>query len=213
MKVNVVKNGKKKNYTIINNWKDVTLDKWIKLLKLKNLTPTQEAIENIALLSSMSKKLIKELSLVDVTLIMQQLKDIENTSATRFKNIITIDGKDYGFHPNFEQLTLGEWADLETFIQQDLQNNLPKICAILYRPITEKGKNAYIIEAYDGNINVRAEKFKRMKAEQVQQALVFFWIFVSVLSKITVSYLTETIQKIQNQLKQKHLQVNGGTLA
>jgi len=108
MKVNVVKNGKKKNYTIINNWKDVTLDKWIKLLKLKNLTPTQEAIENIALLSSMSKKLIKELSLVDVTLIMQQLKDIENTSATRFKNIITIDGKDYGFHPNFEQLTLGD---------------------------------------------------------------------------------------------------------
>tara|TARA_R100000329_G_scaffold30586_1_gene28256 strand:+ start:7614 stop:8255 length:642 start_codon:yes stop_codon:yes gene_type:complete len=213
MKVNVVKDGKKKNYTIINNWKDVTLDKWIKLLKLKNLTPTQEAIENIALLSSMSKKLIKELSLVDVTLIMQQLKDIENTSATRFKNIITIDGKDYGFHPNFEQLTLGEWADLETFIQQDLQNNLPKICAILYRPIKEKGKNAYIIEAYDGSIDVRAEKFKRMKAEQVQQALVFFWTFVSVLSKITVSYLTETIQKIQNQLKQKHLQVNGGTLA
>ena len=144
---------------------------------------------------------------------MQQLKDIENTSATRFKNIITIDGKDYGFHPNFEQLTLGEWADLETFIQQDLQNNLPKICAILYRPIKEKGKNAYIIEAYDGSIDVRAEKFKRMKAEQVQQALVFFWTFVSVLSKITVSYLTETIQKIQNQLKQKHLQVNGGTLA
>ena len=213
MKVNVVKNGKKKNYTIINNWKDVTLDKWIKLLKLKNLTPTQEAIENIALLSSMSKKLIKELSLVDVTLIMQQLKDIENTSATIFKNIITIDGKDYGFHPNFEQLTLGEWADLETFIQQDLQNNLPKICAILYRPIKEKGKNAYIIEAYDGSIDVRAEKFKRMKAEQVQQALVFFWTFVSVLSKITVSYLTETIQKIQNQLKQKHLRVNGGTLA
>jgi hypothetical protein len=213
MKVNVLKNGKKKNYTLINDWKDVTLDKWLKLIDLQGLKPTQEAIQSITLLSTMSKKLVKQLSLVDVTILMSKIKNIEKQSATKFKNIITIDGKDYGFHPNFEDLTLGEWADLETFIQQDIQKHLPEICAILYRPIKEKEKEAYIIEAYDGNINVRAEKFKRMKAEQVQQALVFFWIFVSVLSRITVSYLMETIQKIQNQLKQKHLQVNGGTLA
>ena len=211
MKINVNKDGKKKSYTLINSWQDVTLDKWLKLIELQDLTPTQEAIESIALLSTMPKKLVRQLNIADVSIIMQKIKDVENTSATKFKNIITIEGKDYGFHPDLEELTLGEWADIETFIQKDIQKHLPEICAILYRPVKEKGKDAYIIEAYDGNINVRAEKFKRMKAEQVQQALVFFWTFVSVLSRITVSYLTEVIQKIQNQLKQKTSQANGVT--
>ena len=47
--------------------------------------------------------------------------------------------------------------------------------AILYRPVTEKGENnVYTIAAYDGNISIRAEEMKKMAAEQVQSALVFF---------------------------------------
>ena len=95
----------------------------------------------------MPKKLVRQLNIADVTIIMQKIKDVENKSATKFKNIITIEGKDYGFHPDLEELTLGEWADIETFIQKDIQKHLPEICAILYRPVKEKGKDAYIIQA------------------------------------------------------------------
>jgi hypothetical protein len=90
---------------------------------------------------------------------------------------------------------------------------MAEICAILYRPVKEKEKEAYIIEAYDGNINVRAEKFKQMKADQVQSALRFFFVFVSVLSMIIVSYLKENIQKMSSQLEEKSSLKSGATLA
>jgi hypothetical protein len=58
MKINVKKEGKKKSYNLINSWDDVTLEKWLQLIELENLSPSQEAIESIAVLSNMPKKII-----------------------------------------------------------------------------------------------------------------------------------------------------------
>lgn len=56
-----------------------------------------------------------------------------------------------------------------------MEKNLPDIMAVLYRPIVEEtDSGVYTIEAYDGNIAIRAEQMKKMSAEQVQSALVFF---------------------------------------
>ena len=143
---------------------------------------------------------------------MQQIKNIEKQTKTNFKHIVEIDGVEYGFHPNLEDITLGEWADIETFVQKGINKSLPEIMAILYREITEKEQNIYTIKAYNGNINIRAEKFKKMKAEQVQGAMVFFWTFVSVLSTTLLSYLNENIAKMTTLKQEKHLQTNGDIL-
>ena len=49
--------------------------------------------------------------------------------------------------------------------------------AVLFRPIKSKSGEAYVIDAYDGEITIRAEAMKKMSAEQVQSALVFFLSF------------------------------------
>ena len=213
MKVKVEKDGKKETYNLINSWNDVTLEKWLQLIALEGLSPSQEAIESIYALSNIPKKIIRQLSISDVAKVMQQIKNIERETNTKFKHIIEIDGIEYGFHPNLEDITLGEWADIETFVQKGINKSLPEIMAILYREIKEKEKNIYTIGAYNGNINIRAEKFKKMKAEQVQGAMVFFWTFVSELSKILLSYLKENIAKMMTLKQEKHLQTNGGILA
>ena len=61
--------------------------------------------------------------------------------------------------------------------------------AVLYRPIKTREGNKYTIEAYDGNISIRAEEMKKMSAEQVQSALVFFWAFANVLLMTLESFL------------------------
>ena len=128
------------------------------------------------------------------------------------KRIIEIDGKEYGFHPKLDDITLGEWADIETFIKNGLEKHLPELMAILYRPVLEKKNDIYTIEAYDGDISIRSEEMKKMSAEQVQSALVFFYNFVSELLKILLSYLMEQIPtKQKNELIQA-LQKNGATL-
>jgi hypothetical protein len=63
--------------------------------------------------------------------------------------------------------------------------------AILFRPVVDKSVNYYNIEAYDGNIKKRAEIMKNIPAEKVQDSLVFFYSFGSILLTILLSCLTQ----------------------
>lgn len=212
MNINVEKDGTKKRYKLINSWSDVTLEKWLKLIEFEGLTKTQESLETINLLSTMPKKIIRQLSVQDVAMIMTTLNKYKINTNKRLRKTFTLDKIEYGFHPNLEELTLGEWADIETFVQQGIQDNMANIMAILFRPIKESKNDAYIIEAYDGNISVRAEKFKKMSAEQVQKSLVFFWTFVNELCKISLSYLKVHLNEVKKTIPTKVLQKNGVTL-
>ena len=197
MKVKIKKEGKKKTYNIINSWSDVTMEKWIKLTTLSEGSKTKEAEETIALLSDIPRKLVKELSLRDVAIIMGKVAELQGEQDTLLKKIIEIDGIEYAMHPNLDDITLGEYADIESFIKDGLEKNLPELMAVLFRPIVEKENDIYSIEAYDGNIKIRAEVMKKMSAEQVQSALVFFYALGMILLEITQSFLVERKQEME----------------
>ena len=177
MKVKIKKEGKEKKYKLISSWEDVTLEKWLKLIEFQEGSKTKEAEETIAMLSDIPKKLIKELDLKNVALIMSKLAELQHKQNSSLKKIIEIDGVEYGFMPDLDSITLGEYADLETFIKNGIETQLPELMAVLYRPITEKKNDIYTIAAYDGDIRMRTEEMKQMSAEQVQSALVFFLSF------------------------------------
>jgi len=210
MKVKIKKKGKKKNYNLITSWADVTLEKWIKIIAAQTGTKTKEARETIAAMSDIPKPLINEMSLKDVAVIMGKLSEIQAQKDTKLKKIIELDGLQYAFHPNLDDITLGEYADLENFIKIGIDKSMPEIMAVLFRPIVEQEKDIYSIAAYDGNITIRAEKMKQMSAEQVQSALVFFWNFVIELSKILPSFLVERTQEIAKSFQTKTSQKSGG---
>jgi hypothetical protein len=153
------------------------------------------------------------LELKDVAVIMSNIAELQKKQDSSLKRVIEVEGKEYGFHPDLDSITLGEYADIETFIKNGIENHLPDLMAILYRPITEKGKNGvYTIQAYDGNIRIRAEQMKKMSSEQVQSALVFFYHFVNVLLTTLPSYLMERLKEMKMQLQQNPLQKNGDGL-
>tara|TARA_R100001163_G_scaffold10955_2_gene10042 strand:- start:256 stop:897 length:642 start_codon:yes stop_codon:yes gene_type:complete len=212
MEVKIKKKGKTRKYRVIESWKEVTLEKWIKLTELEGLTKAQETKALINTLSDIPEKLISKLSLPDITVILSRIAQIQQEKNNELVKVIEVDGKEYGFHPNLSDITLGEFADLEHFIKQGVQDNLPEIMAILYRPIVEKEGNAYIIEAYDGKIDVRAEKFKKMSAEEVESSLVFFWIFVKEWSKITKLYLLDQKEEMTSKMLEKVSLKSGGIL-
>lgn len=179
MKVSIKKKGKKKEYNLIKSWEDVTLEKWVKLININDNDKSKEALETIALLSDIPKKLINQLGIQDVALILNKIAELQHKANSSLKKIIEIDGVKYGFHPNLSEITLGEYADIESFMKNDLQKNLANVMAVLYRPIIKEDEDGfYAIEGYDGKIDKRAEEMKKMSSEQVQSALVFFWIFV-----------------------------------
>ncbi len=189
MKVKIkTKEGKKETYNTINSWSDVTLENFAELTELSKGSKAKEAEETLAALSDMPRKLIKELSLRDVSIILGKMSELQGEQETILKKIIEIDGVQYGMHPDLSEITLGEYADIETLIKEGIEDNLPELMAILFRPIVEMKNDVYDIEAYDGKIKIRAESMKKMSAEQVQSALVFFYAFVMVFLQTMRSY-------------------------
>ena len=144
---------------------------------------------------------------------MKYLSKLQAEENTVFNRIIEIDNKEYGFHPNLELITLGEYADIENYIDSGLQDNLDKVMSVLYRPITEKKNNSYSIEAYDGTkAEVRAEIFKSMKARDVHNSLVFFWILGKELLIRLPSFLIKLQTKAVEQVQKNNLQESGDGL-
>jgi len=199
MKVKIKKQNKVEKFSLINSWSDVTLSTWISLVDFATGTKTEEATETIAALSDIPKQLVKELALSDVAVIMSKIAELQAKQDTTLKRIIEINEVEYGFHPDLDKITLGEYADIEQFIKNGIETNLPELMAVLYRPIKYKKENIYIIDAYDGEITMRTEEMKKMSAEQVQSALVFFYHLGKVLSVILPSYLMDRLKETKTQ--------------
>jgi hypothetical protein len=58
-----------------------------------------------------------------------------------------MDGVEYGFIPNLDDMSFGEYVDLDTYLG-DWQN-IHRAMAVLYRPIREKRGERYNIVPYE----------------------------------------------------------------
>lgn len=111
---------------------------------------------------------------------------------TEFKNRFTLAGTEFGFIPNLENMSWGEYIDLEANIS-DIKT-FHKAMAVMYRPITEKHGDKYKIEPYQSAINY-AEIMEYAPLDIALAAKLFFWSLESELLQATLSYLEKEIMK------------------
>jgi hypothetical protein len=209
MKVKINKEGKVKEFKLINKWEDVTIETYSKLMTFTNGTKSSEALATLTELSNIPKELLNQLELKHIVLMLEKLSQLQSQEDTTLKNIIEINGVEYGFMPDLDSISLGQYADIETFIKNGIDKNLPELMAVLYSPIKLKKNDIYIIEPYDGDIRLRAEEMKQMSATQVHSALVFFYHFGSVLLTIMQLSLIEVLQEMKTQLQVNPLPTSG----
>lgn len=110
----------------------------------------------------------------------------------------------FGFIPKLDDITLGEFADLESYISDWQQ--MHKALAVLYRPITFRKGDLYLIEEYDGT-DKYADIMKDAPVNVALGAVVFFYRLGSVLSDYLIHSLTHQLKEDQ-ELK-NHLEQNG----
>ena len=120
MKFKVKKKKETKEYNLISSWSEVTLEKWLKLVEYKKGSKSKEALNTLTTLSTMPKKIVKELAVKDIAVIMDKIAELQDKQDSRLKQIVEVEGKEYGFHPSLDDITLGEYADIETFIKNDI---------------------------------------------------------------------------------------------
>ena len=108
-----------------------------------------------------------------------------------FKNRFVLNGTEYGFIPNLDDISQGEYMDLDNYIAD--WRDLHRCMAVMFRPVKTKLKDKYTIESYEGS-DWYAEKMLDAPLDVVLAARVFFYRLGNELLKSTLTFLEENPQ-------------------
>ncbi|WP_288955068.1 hypothetical protein [uncultured Polaribacter sp.] len=131
----------------------------------------------IEIFCNVPELIVRNMKAVDITDICNTLNkmfDVKHQLITSFK----IDDVEYAFIPSLEDMTFGEYVDLDTYIGDN--DNLHRALNVLYRPIEFKTGNRYTIKEYNPDTS---EIAKRFPVDAVLGSIVFFYTLGADLSK------------------------------
>jgi hypothetical protein len=126
----------------------------------------------------------KGLRFKDVANIVGILSDMLNSNPELVKTF-KIGDTEFGFIPDLEDMSFGEYVDLDTTIGDWSKMHLAM--AVLYRPVVQKHGKLYRIAEYEPEKYEEAMKHTPMDA--VISSLVFFYNLGIELSKAMMNYL------------------------
>jgi len=192
------------NITVPTDLSEITLRQYKHFLKIQK-TVDDEKFLNAKIIEIFCKMPLDEvmrLKFNDSEFIVKTLTEMfeqKPNLVTSFK----LDKVNYGFHPQLDDLTLGEYIDLDTFIGD--WENIEKAMAVLYRPVVNKLKDKYIIEDYKVG---KDQEILDMPMDAVLSSIFFLWNLGLDLSKAMMNYL----DKEQTEALTQYLtsQPNGG---
>jgi hypothetical protein len=113
----------------------------------------------------------------------------------KFQPTFKIGDIEFGFIPELEEISFGEYVDLDSHLQS--WDNFHKAMSVLYRPIKTRKGEKYDIKDYDPNIDMQ-ELMKFAPLDICIAASVFFWTLESDLLQATLNYLEKEIAKEKN---------------
>ena len=129
---------------------------------------------------------------------------------TELQRVIDFKGKKWGLIPNLQDITLGEYIDLEEGLK-DTQT-LHKAMAVLYRPVTKSYKELYSIEKYEGSSKY-SDTMKDLPLGIASAAVVFFYHLSNALAKASpASFLSMTEKSKMTSAQKEYFPKNGDGL-
>ena len=192
------------NITIPTDLNEITLRQYKHFLKIQKTVDDEKFLSAkiIEIFCGVNLEDVMQIKFNDSEFIVDTLTKMFEQKpklVTKFK----LNNKEYGFHPQLDDLTLGEYIDLDTFIGD--WENIEKAMAVLYRPIVNKLKDKYTIEDY--KVGKDAEILD-MPMDAVLSSIFFLWNLGMDLSQAMMNYLDK--EEVQALTQYLNSQPNGG---
>jgi len=189
---------------------DITLHQFQLYNELLERTDLDEYNFNkrkIQIFTGLERNRIELISAIDYKEITEQI-DTALNQTVEFKSTFFIKDVEFGFIPNLDKMTQGEFVDVSNY-GTDVKE-MHKLMAVLFRPIKNKDSlGNYEIINYQGTKQY-ADIMKHIPLSIVNGALVFFSILANELVNYTAKYMQAEPEKVKPQ--QTTLKNGGGTL-
>ena len=171
---------------IPNSLNEITLQQYQEFFKLQDSKDAKYVERRmVEIFCKVPMKYVNMMKAIDVKEIVEILANmLENKPS--LVNTFKMNGTQYGFIPALDDMTFGEYVDLDTFIGET--QNLHRAMNVLYRPITIRKNGRYQIEEYNSD---KAETMLQMPMDAVISSILFFYHLGIDLSQIMMDSLQQ----------------------
>lgn len=164
---------------------EVTLkqyQKWLKIAEGKELDNFLQQ-KMVEIFCNIELKQVLQIKAIDINNICENITKLFEQKP-KFINKFNHNETEFGFIPKLDDMSFGEYIDLDTYLG-DWQL-MHKAMSVLFRPITYKKKEQYLIEDYQSS-----DKYdlQNITLDIVFGSLVFFWNLRTELQNHILNYL------------------------
>ena len=187
---------------IPNSLSEISLSQYKKFHKIQeaNFKSHFINIKMIEIFCNLDEKAARMLKFTDANKVVSILTNMLNEKPQLVRTF-TMNGIDYGFIPNLDDMSLGEYVDLDTYIGN--WEEMQVAMNVLYRPIKEQIGEKYIIEDY--NIESK-DALKEIPMDVVLGAIFFLYNLGIESSQVMIDYFQN--QKTQDSMQEQIFQEN-----
>ena len=191
---------------IPENLKEVTLGQYQKYLKMEkeNEDETFIAQKMIEIFCNTRLDYVMKMRWRDVQEIVTDL-GIMFDQDQRLKKQFHLNGVNYGFIPNLDEISFGEFVDLDSYLG-DWQE-MHKAMQVLYRPVDISVRGRYNIKEYTA---ITDDTMKEMPLAYALGAVFFLMNLGKELSVVMMDYLQKGILKEHTPLKEGSIESGVG---
>ena len=184
----------KAEITIPSNMGEIPLKNYQRFLKMQAESTDEEFIAQkmIEIFCGLDLKEVAKIKLTDLNELIEHFNKIFN-EPPKFYHRFKLKDMEFGFIPNLEEISWGEYIDLEHHLNN--WDDYHKAMAVMYRPIVNTRKDKYEIAPYTAGEEYH-ELMKYMPMEIAISSRVFFYDLGSELLDSTLSYLEMEVKKI-----------------
>ena len=181
---------------------DISLSQYKKFHKIQeaNFKSHFINIKMIEIFCNLDEKTARMLKFSDATKVINILTNMLNEKPQLVRTF-KMNGINYGLIPNLDEMSLGEYVDLDTYIGN--WDEMQIAMNVLYRPIKEQIGEKYTIEDY--SIESK-DALKEIPMDVVLGAIFFLYNLGIELSQVMMDYFQN--QKIEDLMQEQTLQEN-----
>ena len=183
---------------------EITLGQYQEFSKLDSKKESDVLLKMVEIFCKVPVEVVRSMKandIKDICEVINKMFDVEHQLINRFQ----LGGQYFGFIPDLENMSFGEYIDLDTFIGDT--DNLHRAMNVLFRQIDLKKGSRYTLKDYDPDTSVEAKNYP---LDAVFGAMVFFYALGKDLS---IAILNSSSKQNEENLVQYLASLpNGGLL-